>query len=449
MRLRVALVQLALRPPTDGARAERELALVIQEAADRGAELVVLPQDAGAAVAADAAAPTLDETVAIIALAARTAGVHVAAGVGGRGAPGTAATAPVAVLVDAAGGLLAAVASAGDGLAGGPARELPEAVVDTSVGRLGMLLGTALSDPVPARRLAEAGVCALIVPSALWATERLAAAERQAAMDRARARARENGMAVLTADWSGRVAGRRFLGTTAAYGPGGSRRATVAPGRGGLALTELELPPPLLRRSRGARIPPLPPPLPKGPRRTLLLAAAQGPDHGGWAPVAVALAPDLLVAPMLPRGLVPQPLVARLSIGRVRTSASGQPAREILRGERFVPSQRLVDLGGTRAGVLFGDEVTAPEPSRLLAAEGAQVLILFAESLDLEDARFWARVRARENGAAAVVSARSQATVVAPDGRVAAEGAVRRSSVVAGRVTVGGTRGRRPREAPV
>jgi len=314
--------------------------------------------------------------------------------------------------------------------------------VDTAVGRLGLLLGDDLVDPVPARRLAEVGVSALLVPSALEARSREAAAERQVAIDRPRARARENGIAVLVADWSGKSGTHRLLGTTAAYGPGGTRLAMVAPGRAGVCLCELELPLPLLRRSRGARLPTTPPHLPPKPRRRLVVAVAQGPDHGTWVPGAAPFAADLLVAPLPPKGLGPTACVARTSVGRARVMVPGRATREVVRGERFVAGHRVVDAGSVSVGVLFADEITAPEPARLLAAAGAQVLVLFHESLDVEDSRFWSRVRARENGVAVVVSGRPQGTILAPDGRVAVEGALRRSAVVGASVTVGGSRRR-------
>lgn len=447
MRLRVGLVQLGVSPSAEAGRALDEIAAVVQEGADRGAGLVVLPQDAGSlepirgGSPPSIGTPTWEERLATLARAARGAGVYVAAGLERPEPMVGVPDAAVCVLFDPAGVLAAMVP--------GPRNRadrdrmppsLPSQVVDTALGRLGLLRGEDLADPVPARRLAEAGVCALIVPSALGARDRVAAAERQAAVDRPRARARENGVVVCVADWSGKVGRRRLLGTTAVYGPGGVRLAAVAPGRDGLTLADLDLPTPLLRRSRGARLPPTPPRLPRSPRRTLVLAVAQGSDHGTWTPAARPLSAHLLVAPLLPRGDHPLPCLARVAGGRARAMVAGRATREVVRGERFVASQRVVDGGATRVGVLFGDEVTAPEPARLLAAAGAQVLVLFAEMLDPEDARFWARVRARENAVAAVVSGRPQGTLVAPDGRIVAEGALRRSAVVSGRVTVGGTR---------
>ena len=455
MRLRVCLVQLGARPPAEAARALAEAEAAVQEGADRGALLVVLPKAVGspsplALDGGQASGEPWQARAAALGRVARRAGVYLAAGLATPARADDGAGESVCVLLDPAGALVAAVPSAPRGSAA-TARSgaVPPQVVDTAVGRLGILPGEALTDPVPARRLAEAGVSVLIVPSALEARDRVAAAERQAAIDRPRARARENGIAVFVADWSGKVGRRRLLGTTAVYGPGGVRLASVAPGHAGLALTELDLPMPLLRRSRGARLPPTPPRLPKSPRRTLVLAVAQGPDHGTWTPLALPIAPHLLVAPMVPRGDHPQPCLARVATGRARVVAPGRATQEIVRGERFVAGQRIVEAGATGVGVLFGDEVTAPEPARLLAAVGAQVLVLYAEALDPEDARFWARVRARENAMAAVVCGRAQGTIVAPDGRIVAEGAMRRSAVVAGRVTVGGARLPAEAQAPV
>jgi predicted amidohydrolase len=453
MRLRVSLVQLGVEPAAQAARAMDEVAAAIQEGADRGAGLVVLPQAVGSTDPQSQAVASWDGAIRLLGQAARHGGVWVVAGLVRPPVWEDGPHQGVCALFDPAGDLAAVVpgpvgtgsaAPAGEG-----ASAITAPIVDTAIGRLGLLLGDALADPVPARRLAEAGVSALIVPSALGAPNRLAAAERQAAIDRPRARARENGVAVLVADWSGRVGTRRLLGTTAAYGPGGTRLASVAPGHAGVALADVEIPLPLLRRSRGARMPATPPRVPPSPRRRLVLAVAQGPDHGTWAPAALPAAPDLLVTPLVPRGTPPQAVLARVSAGRARATVAGRAVREVLRGDRFVAGQRTLDVAAARVGVVFGDEITAPEPARLLAATGAQVLVLFAEALDIEDAQFWARVRARENAVAAVVCARAQGTLIAPDGRIAAEGAVRRSAVVMSRMTVGGTRRRLPSQASV
>lgn len=445
--LRVAAAQLAARPPGSAEASLDAIGAAVQEAADRGAEVVVLPETIypgvarGRADALDALPPTWDAAVARLGEAARAAGIYAVVGMARPGGDSGEPARNLAALFDPAGHLAGSVAKRVLGpLDRGAVRPGEEtAPVDTTLGRLGLLVGGDVDPPEVARGLAVGGASVLLVPAA-----RALAGDPEHPDDldvdvMLPARARENATPLVVANRVGTERSLvRYDGRSAIYDIDGSRLAMASPDRAEVVVADVRVGGMSARRILGADFP-----LPRVKlgrhRRAVFAAVAAGPDHGSWAQAARTLRAAILVAPRAPAGEPPEPWLARVGDGRALLALPGKAVREIARTATWRTGHRVVEAGMATLGILFAEEVRAPEPARLCMAAGAEVVVLFAERIPSTEAIAWARARAVENRVAAIVASRERGVLIAPDGRILAAGPRRESFVASAWLALGET----------
>jgi predicted amidohydrolase len=294
-------------------------------------------------------------------------------------------------------------------------------VADTPIGRLGLVVGADILAPDPCRALAADGASLVLHLAAPASPGTGGAAGRPAVGAFVTARARENAVVVASAAKAGREsAAVQHLGESAIIAADGAVLGR-APAEGpALVVAEVAAP----QASAARRVFRLAATANFGPReRPRLVYVAAGPDRGAWAAAARTLGADLWVAPAPPWERAPEPFIARVADGRAVAVAPGRAVVHVARSWHGPPAVAApLSVGALGVGVLFGDQLAAPEGVRSVAAAGATAVVAFAERLDWSDALLWARLRAIENRVAVLVSARRQAAVIAPDGAIEAMG---------------------------
>jgi predicted amidohydrolase len=401
--LRIAVVQL----PAVGAdpTAVRLALAAVRGAAEEGARLVLLPAVETPLTAEGRTA--WREAAARWAEAARAARVHLAVGLMRPRARAGGRSTTMAALFDPDGRLTAL-------------RRRADRPVDSAIGRLGLLVGAEASRPQAARALAEEGVDLLLCVGGFARPGSALAHDDLDPDEHLVARAGENGVAAAMAVRTGGdgpvavCAGRSVVCDAA------GQVLARARGEGAdLLVADVEPSP-----ARPRRIPGADGLAPVAARRheaaigAVAVAVATGPDHGTWAPAVARLRPRLTVLAARPAASVPEPWLARWREGWARAAVPGGATREMARAYPWRTEERVVDVGGVRAGVLFGDEAAAPEPAAALARAGATLLVLFADALGPEAGLFWGRVRAAEEGLAVVVAHRLGGGLIDRGGRL-------------------------------
>jgi predicted amidohydrolase len=425
VKLRVAVAQLRARPLEEAEQALADAVAAVEEASRAKAQLVVLPEATYPAYHLRSlevwrAAPLRPfwQLAAHVGQAARRAGIWVAMGVA-RPRPGRGEN--LAVLWDPAGRVRARAAKRylwhfdRDTFAPGTtARAAPGPVP------LGLMVCADARAPEVARHLVQDGAWLLVDPTALVAFGDPRALRSRQLDHLLAARARENGVGVAVANKVGTEDGMvRYVGQSLLLDAQGRTLAQAPPSEPAVVWADMEVEDPRPQRLEGWWFPPHARFSPaRHVRGDVFAAVAAGSAAERWPARVSSLGAQILLAPSPPPATVTVPWAAWEGPDKVRGASGGESWRVRADDGPSRPQSRIVPLGPVRLGILLGKEVCAPEPARLLAFSGADVLAVFAQGLG-EEGVWWASVRADENKIPVLVvptGPQDRAAILGPDG---------------------------------
>lgn len=446
-RVRVAAVQLMARGVDEAVGALSDSIAAVREGAERGGELVVVPECTwpGYVIGSDwkrlwsSLAPQ-EEVLSSYAALAQELGVVLVAGLALREGD---VLRNSAVVWDRDGTEAGRVSKRFlwdfDSTCFAPATESP--VVETSVGRLGVMVCADGRMPEIARLLAVGGAEILLDPTA-WVTsepdpQRWSNPQFEFMLP---TRARENGLWSVAANKVGverdAVA---YCGRSCVVDSSGALVATAPSDEPAVVVSDCELAPsmlpvearPELYGNLAADFADLPvahvlaePLVPSAATGRVAIDAMARPLDAADLELVRDLAISVLVCPRSDAdvGTAPCATLQAIDADRAALTVSGvrQAVWERTHGPR-APGQRLgpvVDSPLGRLGVLLDDDGTLPEPARALMLQGAELLVWFPPAG--EDVTKTAATRAAENRVnlvlAAPFGAATPAAVLSPEG---------------------------------